>query len=144
MQNTAPQAKPSSWSIDVFRTFWAKPTAAMAAAGVPKMVTQDIVGYWPRATRPVRGATDYTKYIVDLLTLIPDFRVEVKEHATSGNHVFIRWEARGKGPNGAKFVAYGCDRIVLTPQGQVAENMIMSDHPIFADIARYCGDKDAR
>jgi hypothetical protein len=31
------------------------------------------------------------------------------------------------------------DRLIV-PNGYVAENLILSDHPIFADFARYVGD----
>jgi transcriptional regulator with XRE-family HTH domain len=46
--------------------------------------------------------------------------------------------ARGTGPKGP-FEAVGVDRLIV-PNGYVAENLILSDHPIFADFARYVGD----
>ena len=98
----------------------------------------DIAGYWPRTTRPVRGQQQYAQRIVDLLTFVPDFRAELIERATNGDVMFIRWIARGTGPNGP-FEAIGADRL-LVPNGFVAENLILSDHPIFAAFAKHVGD----
>jgi len=69
---------------------------------------------------------------------IPDFRAEPIEHATNGDVMFVRWIARGTGPK-EPFEAVGVDRLIV-PNGYVAENLILSDHPIFADFARYVGD----
>jgi len=52
--------------------------------------------------------------------------------------MFVRWIARGTGPNGA-FEAVGVDRIIA-PNGYVKENLIVSDHPIFAEFAKHVGD----
>ena len=98
----------------------------------------DIAGYWPQTTRPVRGPQEYAKRIIDLLDFIPDFCAEPIEHATNGDVMFVRWIARGTGPKGP-FEAVGVDRLIV-PNGYVAENLILSDHPIFADFARYVGD----
>src|SRR5262249_1627420 len=81
---------------------------------------------------------EYAKRIIDLLDFIPDFRAEPIEHATNRDVMFIRWVARGTGPKGP-FEAVGVDRLIV-PNGYVAENLILSDHPIFADFARYVGD----
>jgi hypothetical protein len=56
------------------------------------------------------------------------------EHATNGEFVFLRWNGRGTGPDGA-FQAIGVDRVRLR-DGLVAENLILSDHPIFAVLAK--------
>ena len=84
------------------------------------------------------GPQEYAKRIIDLLDFIPDFRAEPIEHATNGDVMFVRWIARGTGPKGP-FEAVGVDRLIV-PNGYVAENLILSDHPIFADFARYVGD----
>jgi hypothetical protein len=76
--------------------------------------------------------------LIDLLDFIPDFRAEPIEHATNGDVMFVRWIARGTGPKGP-FEAVGVDRMIV-PNGYVAENLILSDHPIFADFARHVGD----
>src|SRR5262249_19224147 len=107
-------------------------------ARVPAIAIPDIAGYWPQTTRPVRGPQEYAKRIIDLLDFIPDFRAEPIEHATNGDVMFVRWVARGTGPKGP-FEAVGVDRLIV-PNGYVAENLILSDHPIFADFARYVGD----
>src|SRR5262249_55522535 len=75
---------------------------------------------------------------LDLLDFIPDFRAEPIEYATNGDVMFVRWIARGTGPNGA-FEAVGVDRIIA-PNGYVRENLIVSDRPIFADFAKHVGD----
>jgi len=115
-----------------------QPNKARVLARVPAIATPDIVGYWPQTTRPVRGPQEYAKRIIDLLDFIPDFRAEPIEHATNGDVMFVRCIARGTGPK-EPFEAVGVDRLIV-PNGYVAENLILSDHPIFADFARYVGD----
>jgi len=83
----------------------------------------------------VVGWEDYTQPIVDLLTFIPDFRAELAEHATNGEFVFLRWAATGTAPDGP-FSAIGVDRVRVRG-GLVAENLIISDHPIFEARSRY-------
>ena len=107
-------------------------------ARIPLITTPDVTGYWPRTTRPVRGPKEYAQRIVDLLAFIPDFRAELVKHATNGDIMFLRWVAMGTGPDG-RFEAVGVDRLIV-PNGYVAENLILSDHPIFAVIARHVGD----
>lgn len=125
----------ASWSVQGWRNFWASPSPAVAAVRVPTVVTEDIVGRWPRASRPVAGWEDYTQRIVDLLTFIPDFRAELAEHASNGEFVFLRWAATGTGPDGP-FSAIGVDRVRVRG-GLVAENLIISDHPIFEALTHY-------
>ena len=130
----------NGWSVDSWRTFWADPHAARALVRVPTVVTDDVVGVWPHATRPVRGKQEYTQRIVALLSLVPDLHLDLMEHATNGEFVFLRWSGRGTGPDGA-FQAIGVDRVRLR-YGLVAENLILSDHPIFAVLAS-CAEADA-
>lgn len=56
------------------------------------------------------------------------------EHATNGEFVFLRWSGRGTGPDGA-FRAIGVNRVRLRDD-LVAENLILSYHPIFAVLAK--------
>jgi len=70
---------------------------------------------------------EYAKRILDLLDFIPDFRAQPMEHATNGKTMFVRWIARGTGPQGP-FEAVGVDRLI-----------IVSDHSIFAEFAKYVG-----
>ncbi len=126
------------FTVEGWKAAWADPSPERVMTRVPLIAAPDIAGYWPRTTRPVRGPRDYAKRIVDLLTFIPDFRAELVEHAINGDVMFIRWVARGTGPNG-RFEAVGADRLIV-PNGYVAENLILSDHPIFAAFARHVGD----
>jgi hypothetical protein len=121
------------WSIESWAAFWGNPTPEVAAERVPQVVAPDVVGYWPRASEPVRGREEYSRRIIDLLTLVPDLRLELVEHATNGDVVFLRWRGRGTGPDGP-FEAVGADRVIATG-GIVQENLILSDHPIFATLA---------
>jgi SnoaL-like domain len=126
------------YKIEDWGNTWRNPSKARVLARVPAIATPDIAGYWPQTTRPVRGPQEYAKRIVDLLDFIPDLRAEPIEHATNGDVMFVRWIARGTGPKG-RFEAVGVDRMIV-PNGYVSENLIISDHPIFADFARHVGD----
>ena len=126
------------FTIEGWKTVWNGPSPQRVMARIPLITTPDVTGYWPRTTRPVRGPKEYAQRIVDLLAFIPDFRAELVEHATNGDIMFLRWVATGTGPDG-RFEAVGVDRLIV-PNGYVAENLILSDHPIFAVIARHVGD----
>src|SRR5436190_13647607 len=109
------------WTIDAFKTFWAKPDASQLPA-ILSIVTDDIVGYWPRPIGEIRSPRPYLKVIADILTMCPDFSLVVPEHATTGDFTFVRWIATGTGPLG-RFEFTGCDR-VRTRAGLVCENYI--------------------
>jgi SnoaL-like polyketide cyclase len=126
------------FTIEGWKAAWADPSPDRVMARIPLITTPDVAGYWPRTIRPVRGAKEYAQRIVDLLTFIPDFRAELLEHASSGDVTFLRWVAKGTGPDG-RFEAVGIDRLIV-PNGYVAENLILSDHPIFAALAKHVGD----
>src|SRR5262249_2922322 len=126
------------YRIEDWGKTWMNPNKARVLARVPAIAIPDIAGYWPQTTRPVRGPQEYAKRIIDLLDFIPDFRAEPIEHATSGHSVAGRWGAPGAGPT-RPFYA-GCVARLVVPHGYVAENLMLSDHPIFADFARYGGD----
>lgn len=130
-------AEPSighGWSVGSWRDFWRRPSAEVALRRVPRIVTPDVVAIWPRSPGAVRGPEGYAGRVVDLLTLVPDLRLDLAEQAADGDVVFIRWMARGTGPDGP-FEGIGTDRIRLR-DGLVAENLIMSDMPIFGRLAR--------
>jgi hypothetical protein len=110
-----------AWSVQHFAAFWANPDPQL----VRYAVTEDVVGYWPWSDTPVRGVEQYTQRIAEVLDLVPDLRLEVAEHASNGEFVFIRWIARGTGANGPVEVS-GIDRIRLR-EGRVAENIIRFD-----------------
>ena len=128
-------ARPAKgWSVDGWRAFWGDPSPEVALKRVPTVVTPDVEAIWPRVPGRVRGRDEYARRIVDLLTVVPDLRLEVGEHAASGEFVFLRWAARGTGPDGP-FEGIGTDRFRLRG-GLVAESLIMSDLPVFGHLAR--------
>ena len=96
--------------------------------------TPDVEAVWPRIPGRLRGRCEYARRIVDLLALVPDLRLELGEHAAGGEFVFLRWSARGTGPDGP-FEGIGTDRLRLR-DGLVAESLIMSDLAVFAALAR--------
>jgi hypothetical protein len=126
------------WTPATWNAFWSNPKPEIAAQRVPQVVTPDVIGVWPRASRHVVGVDAYTRRIVALLELLPDFRARLEETATLGEFTFIRWSATGRGPNGS-FKAIGCDRVRLR-DGRVCENLIMSDHELFGMLAQEIGD----
>lgn len=123
---------PGGWSVDRFAAFWAKPDAAM----VPRALAPDVAGYWPGDAEPVRGIAPYTARITELLAMVPDFRMELVEHAENDDCIFIRWIAHGTW-NGAPVEFNGVDRIKVR-DGLVAENRIFCDHPLVQALARRC------
>jgi hypothetical protein len=129
------------WSVDGWRAFWSAPSAEVALERVPTVVTPDVVAVWPRIPEPVRGSGEYARRIVDLLAVVPDLRLNLGEHAASGDVVFLRWTARGTGPDGP-FEGIGTDRFRLR-DGLVAESLIMSDLPVFGHLARLLAGRGA-
>jgi len=134
----AAQTSRGPFTIEGWKAAWANPSPERVMTRIPLITTPNVAGYWPRTTRPVRGPKEYAQRIVDLLTFIPDFRAELVENATNGDVMFLRWVAIGTGPDG-RFEAVGVDRLIV-PNGYVAENLILSDHPIFAAVAKRVGD----
>lgn len=122
------------WSVDGWRAFWSAPSPEVALERVPKIVTPDVEAVWPRIPGRLRGRGEYAERIVDLLSLVPDLRLELGEHAANGDVVFLRWTARGTGPDGP-FEGIGTDRFRLR-DGLVAESLIMSDLAVFEHLAR--------
>jgi hypothetical protein len=128
---------PRGWSVENWRGFWSNPSAEVALRRIPGIVAPEVVATWPRSTRQVRGPVEYAQRVVDLLALVPDLRLTLAEQARDGEFVFIRWVARGTGPDGS-FEGIGTDRIRLR-DGLVVENLIMSDLAIFDALARRAG-----
>lgn len=129
MRNLEAAQPDRRWSVDAFEAFWSNPDSSKVAG----VLTEDIVGHWPRPIGLVRGPSNYTQVIATILKLCPDFRLEVPEHAVSGNLAFVRWVASGNGPEGP-FAFTGCDRVEMR-NGRVCENFIFCDHPFFARVA---------
>lgn len=129
MSHDAPPTR--RWSVEGFAYFWSQ---ARDPAMVAAVVLPDVRGTWPRASAPVVGRAAYIGAIASFLAALPDFSVEVTDHATSGDVAFVRWVLRGAFPVGPDTIV-GVDRLVLK-DGFVAENHIHSDHPLFAELAR--------
>ena len=130
------------WSVDGWRAFWGDPSPEAALKRVPTVVTPDVEAVWPRIPGRVRGRDEYARRIVDLLAVVPDLRLELGEHAAGGGFVFLRWTARGTGPDG-RFEGIGTDRFRLR-DGLVAESLIMSDMPVFEALARFVAERAHR
>jgi len=111
-----------------FAAFWAQPDPAM----VRHAVAPDVIGYWPGRSDPVRGVVAYAKAIADVLALVPDLRLDVLEHATNGENLFVRWRGIGTGARG-RFELRGIDRIRVL-DGRVAENVIVFDTAQFEHV----------
>jgi len=129
MNTNAPAVPGRTWNPDKFAAFWRNPNPSTAIG----VLTEDIVGHWPRPIGEVRGARPYVGVIEAMLRICPDFRLEAPEWATTGDLTFIRWIAEGTGPDG-KFRFNGCDRIRLRG-GHVCENYVFCDDPFFARVA---------
>jgi hypothetical protein len=120
------------WTVEAFKVFWAKPDASQLSH-VRAILTDDIVGYWPRPIGVVRGPEAYLRIIENVLKAGPDFSLSVPEHASSGDSHFVRWVAKGTGPEGP-YEFTGCDRL-RTRNGLVCENYVFCDDPYFARVA---------
>jgi hypothetical protein len=129
-------SKPRSWSVEGWAAFWSAPSLEVAKARVPTVCAPNITGYWPRQ-KPLHGLTDYCQRIFDLIEFVPDLRLKLEEHATNGEFTFLRWSARGTGPDGA-FEINGVDRVRVR-NGLVIENRIISDGEVFDHFARRVG-----
>jgi SnoaL-like polyketide cyclase len=109
------------FSVDHWAALWASPHPELAG----RVVTPDVVAYWPGDAEPARGVTQYKRRIAHVLERVPDLRLEVAEHARNGDVLFIRWIARGTGAHGP-FELSGVDRVVLR-DGLVKEVRIYCD-----------------
>jgi hypothetical protein len=114
-----------AWSVEMFAGFWSNPDPAL----VPPVLTEDVVGHWPGRDEAVRGRDNYTRCIAAIVEALPGMRLEVAEHARSGDLVFIRWLLHATGEHGP-FELTGMDRVrVRGPR--VAENVIVFDTAAF-------------
>lgn len=90
MPQIAETASQRAWSVAAFSRFWANPDPARLPA-VRSVVTEDIVGYWPRPIGIVRGRDAYLNVIEAVVTAQPQMRLRLGEHAATGDFSFIRW-----------------------------------------------------
>jgi hypothetical protein len=117
----------SKFSADMWAAFWAAPDESR----IGDILADDIVGYWQGEPTPVRGRAAYTAKIVDLITAVPDLRLELIDSATVDGAVpgeqlvYLHYVGRGTGPDGP-MVIRGLDR-VRSRDGVVVENVIRYD-----------------
>jgi hypothetical protein len=122
-------ASTHEFSVALFEAFWRAPRFDEPA----DVLAHDIRGYWPGRSQPRVGREDYEAPLRRLLQLVPDFRLEVTDHATRGEVTFIRWVARGSW-RGQLLDFDGVD-CIRQRGGQVIENRIFSSHPLIDEIA---------
>ncbi len=117
----------SGFSAEMFADFWAAPDMSRGM----EILSEDIVGYWPGDTAPVRGLPAYRAKIERLLTTYPDLRLRVVDSATVAGSdpgeelVFLHYVGSATGPAGP-LIFRGLDR-VRTRNGMVVENVIRYD-----------------
>jgi hypothetical protein len=115
------------FSAEMWAAFWAAPDASR----IDDILADDIVGSWQGEPRPVHGRAAYTAKIADLITTIPDLRLELVDSATVDGRapgeqlVYLHYVGRGTGPDGP-LVIRGLDR-VRARDGVVVENVIRYD-----------------
>jgi ketosteroid isomerase-like protein len=121
----------AGWTTELFAEFWKAPDLSH----IPSIITDDVVGYWPGG-RVVRGRVDYMKALEELLALLPDLRLDVKEHTMSadGEFGFTRWVMHATGANGP-FELDGMDRTRVR-DGLVCENYTFFDSAQFEALVR--------
>ena len=123
---TETQTQPK-FSAEMWAAFWAAPDASR----IEEILADDIVGYWQGEPKPVHGRTAYTAKIADLITTVPDLRLELVDSATVDGGapgeqlVYLHYVGRGTGPDGP-LVIRGLDR-VRARDGVVVENVIRYD-----------------
>jgi ketosteroid isomerase-like protein len=119
----------AGWTTDLFAEFWRAPDLRY----IPSIITDDVVGYWPGG-RTVRGKAEYMQALEELLVLLPDLWLDVKEHAMSadGEFGFSRWVMHATGGNG-RFELDGMDRTRIR-DGLVCENYVFFDSAQFQQL----------
>jgi hypothetical protein len=121
------------FSAEMFAAFWAAPDLSRGL----DILADDIVGYWPGDSEPVRGIEAYTAKIAEILDAAPDLKLQVIDSATvdgaaAGEQlVFLHYIGEGTDPDGP-FRIRGIDR-VRTHDGMVVENVIRYDPPFLPD-----------
>lgn len=130
MTDTQTASPTQRFSAEMFAAFWAAPSMSRGM----DILADDIVGYWPGESEPVRGIQAYTQKIADILSAAPDFRLELVDSATTAGTeegeelFFLHYVGHGTGPDGPIEIR-GLDR-VRTRDGIVVENVIRYD-PLF-------------
>lgn len=115
------------FSAEMWAAFWAAP----AVSRIEDILADDIVGYWQGDPNPVAGREAYVGKIAELITAIPDLRLELVDSATVAGAtadeqlVFLHYVGRGTGPDGPVAIR-GLDR-VRARDGIVIENVVRYD-----------------
>lgn len=123
---TETQTQPK-FSSQMWAAFWAAPDESR----IGDILADDIVGYWQGEPKPVHGRVAYTAKIVELITAVPDLRLELLDSATVDGSapgeqlVYLHYVGKGTGPDGP-IVIRGLDR-VRARDGMVVENVIRYD-----------------
>ena len=118
---------PETFSAEMWAAFWAAPDQSR----IGDILADDIVGYWQGEPKPVRGRDAYVAKIVELVSAVPDLRLELVDSATVDGSapgeqlVFLHYVGAGTGPGGPLAIR-GLDR-VRTRDGIVVENVIRYD-----------------
>jgi predicted SnoaL-like aldol condensation-catalyzing enzyme len=120
------------WTIDAFSGFWADPTLHRAR-GVRLIITDDIVGHWPRNIGTVRGAENYMHVIEAVVRCTPRVALRVEDYASDGDITFVHWAANAT-IDGMTEEFHGCDRMRVV-DGIVTENYIFCDNAWFDRVA---------
>lgn len=113
------------WTPALFAAFWAAPDPKW----LPPMCAPNIVGHWPGATEPVRGPEVYVAVLEQLITALPDIRLEMPDHAMNGDVGFVRWVMHATGKHGP-FQLDGVDCLHVR-DGLVVQNFINFDNTAF-------------
>src|SRR5262249_13676981 len=115
----------AGWTTELFAEFWKAPDLKY----IPSIVADDVVGYWPGG-RVVRGRQEYVRALEELLALLPDLWLDVKEQAMSadGEFGFARWVMHATGANGP-FELDGVDRARV-------RNRLVCENYVFFDTAQ--------
>jgi hypothetical protein len=126
---TETQTQPK-FSAEMWAAFWAAPDESR----IGDILAEDIVGYWQGEPKPVHGRDAYTAKIVELITAVPDLRLELLDSATvdaatpGEQLVFLHYVGHGNAPDGPIAIR-GLDR-VRTRDGMVVENVIRYDRVV--------------
>ena len=100
------------FSAQMWAAFWAAPDGSR----IGDILADDIVGYWQGDPKPVHGREAYTAKIVELITEVPDLRLELVDSATVDGQiageqlVYLHYVGRGTGPGGPIAIR-GLDRV---------------------------------
>src|SRR6201992_3279422 len=100
------------FSAQRFAAFWAAPDMSRGM----DILAEDIVGYWPGDSEPVRGFEAYTQKIADLLAVAPDLNVDRVDSAPApgpadGEELFfLHYVGHATGPDGPLEIR-GLDRV---------------------------------